>query len=63
MAHPWGNHTTTIYIAKGKPLNSHLCSCIMCQKSSGAPTVAWVEFQLDHFEWTANNPALYQSSS
>ncbi len=31
-------------------------------KSSGAPAVAWVEFPLDHFEWTANTSALYQSS-
>lgn len=53
---------STTYIAKGQPQNPHLCSCTMCQKSSGAPTIAWVEFLLEHFEWTANAPALYQSS-
>lgn len=52
----------TTYIARGEAYNPHLCSCTMCQKSSGAPTVAWVEFPLEGFEWTGNNPALYQSS-
>lgn len=52
----------TTFIAKGEPINPHLCSCTMCQKSSGAPTVAWVEFPLERFEWAGNNPALYQSS-
>ncbi|BCA96258.1 aldehyde-activating protein [Legionella antarctica] len=52
----------TTYMAKGEPHNPHLCSCTMCQKNSGAPTVAWVEFPLKSFEWTGSNPALYQSS-
>ena len=39
------------YAVKSKPANPHLCSCTMCQKSSGAPTVAWVEFPLKSFEW------------
>lgn len=54
-------HSTT-YIAKGNPINPHLCSCTMCQKSSGAPTVAWVEFPLTHFKWTGKEPGLYRSS-
>ncbi len=52
----------TIFTANGEPTNPHLCSCTMCQKSSGAPTVAWVEFSLDSFQWTQNKPALYRSS-
>lgn len=52
----------TTYTARGEPFNPHLCSCTMCQKSSGASTVAWVEFPLNHFQWTASNPGLYQSS-
>lgn len=47
----------TTYIAKGEPQNPHLCSCTMCQKSSGAPTVAWVEFLLEDFAWIGNAPA------
>lgn len=53
----------TTFIAKGKPINPHLCSCTMCQKSSGALTVAWVEFPLAAFQWTGSSkPGLYQSS-
>ena len=30
----------------------HTCSCKMCQRHSGALTVAWVEFPRDRVEWT-----------
>ena len=54
----------TTYVATGEPSNPHLCSCTMCQKSSGAPTVAWVEFPLDTFQWNGlKQPGLYQSSA
>lgn len=53
--------SATSYVATGKPSNPHLCSCTMCQKSSGALTVAWVEFSLDNFKWIGK-PGLYQSS-
>jgi hypothetical protein len=53
----------TTYVSYGEPSNPHLCSCTMCQKSSGALTVAWVEFPLDTFEWNGvRDPGLYQSS-
>jgi len=53
----------TSYLAKGDPINPHLCSCTMCQKSSGSPTVAWVEFLLKDFNWSLNNHlGLYRSS-
>jgi hypothetical protein len=53
----------TTFIAKGQPSNPHLCSCTMCQKSSGAPTVAWVEFSFKSFQWSGKTkPAFYQSS-
>ena len=53
----------TNFIAKCEPMNPHLCSCSMCQKSSGAPTVAWVEFALKDFEWGAESKlGLYRSS-
>lgn len=51
------------FTADGEPSDPHLCSCTMCQKSSGAPTVAWVEFPLKTFEWTGGaRPTFYQSS-
>ena len=53
----------TTYTAKSEAINPHLCSCTMCQKSSGAPTVAWVSFKLATFEWDGVQPELYQSSA
>lgn len=45
------------------PENPHLCSCTMCRKSSGAPTVAWIAFPLNQFKWEQNStPGAYQSS-
>lgn len=52
----------TAFIARGEPSNPHLCSCTICQKSSGAPTIAWVEFPLKSFEWIKGQPSLYRSS-
>lgn len=50
------------YNTEGEPQNPHLCSCTMCQKTSGAPTVAWVEFSLKTFKWAGKEPSLYLSS-
>jgi hypothetical protein len=52
------------FTAKGEPGFPHLCSCHMCQKWSGAPTVAWVEFPLETFKWDGpgGKPAFYRSS-
>lgn len=46
------------------PVFPHLCSCKMCRRWSGAPTVAWVEFPLEAFSWTGpgGEPALFRSS-
>ena len=42
----------------------HLCSCHMCQKWSGAPTVAWVDFPLKTLMWDGpgGEPTFYRSS-
>jgi hypothetical protein len=52
----------TSFVAKSEIINPHLCSCKMCQKSSGALTVAWLEFSLKKFIWSGIEPNLYQSS-
>ena len=53
----------TTYVAEGEPINPHLCSCTMCQKASGAPTVAWVAFPVNSFKWNGKRePGVYQSS-
>ena len=43
-------------------LDSGYCLCRMCQKNSGAPTVAWVTFPAGSFSWIAGEPATYLSS-
>lgn len=42
----------------------HTCSCTMCQRHTGALTIAWVEFPRDAVEWTGPGgaPSLYRSS-
>ena len=52
------------YKIEGKPTFPHLCSCQMCQKWSGALTVAWAEFPLKALTWDGQGgePAFYRSS-
>jgi hypothetical protein len=52
------------FIARGDPGFPHACSCSMCQRHSGALTLAWVEFARDAVSWTgpAGAPALFRSS-
>lgn len=33
--------------ARGPAQKPHTCSCKMCQRHTGAPTTAWVEFPAD----------------
>jgi len=40
--------------AGGEAIWPHLCSCPHCQKLSGAPVVAWVDFPLGTFTWTGD---------
>ena len=49
---------------KSAPDFPHTCSCSMCQKHTGALSVAWVEFSGDDVEWTGPGgaPSTYRSS-
>lgn len=53
------------FVASGKPLNPHTCSCKMCQHHSGALSLAWVEFPKESVRWTGKGgmPTLYRSSA
>lgn len=50
--------------ATGPAEKPHTCSCKMCQRHSGALTVAWVEFPKEAIAWTGpgGSPATYRSS-
>lgn len=53
------------YQVYGEAISPHLCSCRMCQKWSGALTVAWVGFPKEDLVWNGEGggPTLYRSSS
>lgn len=50
--------------ATGPAQRPHTCSCRMCQRHSGALTLAWVEFPKDAVTWTGPGgaPAAWRSS-
>ncbi len=50
--------------ATGPAGSPHACSCKMCQRHSGALTVAWVEFPRDRVDWNGPGgpPAMWRSS-
>lgn len=50
--------------ATGEPDNPHSCSCDICQRHSGASSLAWVEFANDAVVWTGARgaPMVFRSS-
>jgi hypothetical protein len=52
------------FSAQGPAEAPHTCSCKMCQRHSGALTVAWVEFPRENVTWTGPGgaPATWRSS-
>jgi hypothetical protein len=50
------------YAARCEPTDSGYCHCRLCQRSSGAPVLAWASFPTGCFEYLEGSPALYRSS-
>jgi len=50
------------YSVSGAPFAAEYCHCRMCQKSSGAVTVSWMDFRVEQLTWTLGTPAEYESS-
>lgn len=50
--------------SSGEPSFPHFCSCRMCQRWSGAPIVAWVDFPRKSLVWNGpgGEPTLFRSS-
>ena len=50
--------------ATGPAEKPHTCSCRFCQRHTGAPTAAWVEFPAGRIAWTgaAGRPSIWRSS-
>lgn len=51
------------YRIDAEPTDFAWCHCRMCQKASGAPSVAWTMVPSRAFRWTAGAPARYPSST
>jgi hypothetical protein len=50
------------YEAAGEPKVVSLCHCVDCQRSSGAPVMAWAEFPEEALTVTQGAPKTYNSS-
>jgi hypothetical protein len=46
-----------------KPIDAGYCHCRLCQRSSGAPLLAWVSFPTTRFSFSKAEPASYPSSA
>jgi hypothetical protein len=51
------------YRIRVEPIDAGYCHCRMCQRSTGAPVVAWLTMSSEGFSWTGGEPAVYRSSS
>jgi hypothetical protein len=50
------------YASTEAPLDTGYCHCRLCQRSTGAPVLAWASFPVEGFSYTRGAPARYQSS-
>ena len=53
---------TVRYAIDATLIDAGFCHCTLCQKSSGAPTVAWLTIPFSGFHYTQGNAAIYGSS-
>lgn len=50
------------YRLEGAPLHADYCHCRMCQRSTGAPVVAWGTWPAERLAWLAREPLTFASS-
>ena len=50
------------YSAGKPPIDAAYCHCRLCQRSSGAPVLAWASFPADAFAYRKGSPSRYRSS-
>jgi len=51
------------YSSSAAPSDTGYCHCRLCQRSTGAPVLAWASFPVEAFRYTRGEPARYASSS
>ena len=50
------------YRSEGEPVQVNYCHCRMCQRSAGAPVVAWVTFKAKDVQFLKGGPKWLESS-
>lgn len=51
------------YRVAAKPIDAGYCHCRLCQRSSGAPVLAWLTVPILAFFYTQGQPAIFHSSA
>ncbi|GGC65465.1 GFA family protein [Undibacterium terreum] len=51
------------YEITGAPFAADFCHCRDCQKTTGAPVGAWMDFKAEQVRWLQGNPTEYASSA
>ena len=50
------------YLSHAREIDAGYCHCKLCQRSTGAPVLAWASFPVEAFDYTSHAPAIYHSS-
>ena len=50
------------FSTSAEPVDAGYCHCKVCQRTTGAPVLAWASYPTDSFSYTRGKPALFQSS-
>ena len=50
------------YKPQASPIDAGYCHCRLCQRSSGAPVLAWATFPVESLAYEAGSPSVYRSS-
>ena len=45
------------------PLDTGYCHCRLCQRTSGAPVLAWARVPIAEFRYLSGEPSIYRSSA
>lgn len=51
------------YCIAAQPIDSGYCHCHLCQRSSGAPVLAWLTVPISAFVYSKGLPSAFRSSS
>lgn len=50
------------YEVRTPAIDAGYCHCTLCQRTTGAPVLAWASIPIEGFAYVAGTPAVYRSS-